>query len=75
MTDGDGFAFTGLIGCAFGLGRVDVEGREEWIRTLSLVERSEFSIELLATSDGGYLIAGFTGVPSGAFDARLVKLR
>lgn len=72
---GGGYAFTGSIDGAFGLGRVDDEGREEWIRTLPVVERAEFPTELLATSDGGYLVAGGTGVPSGAFDARLVKLR
>lgn len=70
-----GYAFTGSIDGAFGLGRVDADGREAWIRTLPLVERAEFPTELLATSDGGYLVAGLTGVPSGAFNARLVKLR
>lgn len=75
----DGYAFTGSIDGAFGLARVDTEGREEWIRTLPRGSEAPFQNDhptaLLATSDGGYLVAGITGVPSGAFDARLVKLR
>lgn len=75
----DGYAFTGSIDGAFGLGRVDDEGREEWIRTIPRRSDAPFEndhpTELLATSDGGYLVAGVTGVPSGEFNARLVKLR
>lgn len=74
-----GYTFTGSIDGAFGLVRVDEEGCEEWIRTIPRGSDAplehDHPTELLATSDGGYLVAGVTGVPSGAFDARLVKLR
>ena len=78
VTIDDGYAFTGTIDGAFGLARVDEEGCKEWIRTIPRgsedPRQSDFSTELLAISDGGYLVAGLTGVPSGEFNSRLVKL-
>ncbi|MDL5361857.1 hypothetical protein [Halalkalicoccus sp. NIPERK01] len=75
----DGYAFIGSIDGRFGLGRVDGAGHTRWLRTISKgsAERfqSDHPTELLATSDGGYLLAGLTGIPSGAFNARLVKLQ
>lgn len=74
----DGYAFAGSIDGAFALGRVDDAGRELWLRTLPRDGdrfRSDSPTELLATADGGFLVAGLTGVPSGQFNARLVALR
>lgn len=75
----DGYAFTGSIDGAFALGRVDEGGRKRWLRTLPRGGdepfQSDSPTELLATSDGGYLVAGITGIPSGEFNARLVALR
>lgn len=68
----EGYAFTGQTEGGGWLVVVDSDDgtvRSMWIYPELL------SDALVATDDGGYLVAGLTGVPSGAFDARLVKLR
>jgi hypothetical protein len=54
--------------------KVDSQGSEEWSRTLGGSE-DDFGYSVQETSDGGYIIAGFTmSFGTGAGDAYLVKV-
>jgi hypothetical protein len=69
-TDG-GYIISGTYGrnvwslwyCYFYLLKIDASGNEEWNKTQGTYDRENVAQSIRQTSDGGYIIAGYSGIP------------
>jgi hypothetical protein len=74
ISDG-GYALAGYTesygagGDDFWLVKTDSAGNEEWNKTFG-GEDSDAALSVIQTSDGGYALAGFTGITTGSYGAR-----
>jgi len=81
QTSDGGYIISGTYGrnawslwyCYFYLFKIDASGNEEWYKTYGTYDRENVAQSIKQTYDGGYVIAGYSGIPQN-MDLYLAKI-